>query len=85
LYSSTDIIRHIKSRRMRRAGNVALMEEGRNVYRGSVGMPEGKDYLEDQGVDGRFSDGIKMDLRETCWGMWRGFTWLRIGTVACLL
>jgi hypothetical protein len=33
LYSSTDIIRQIKSRRMRWAGHVARMGEGRNVYR----------------------------------------------------
>jgi hypothetical protein len=33
LYSSPDIIRQIKSRRMRWAGHVARMGEGRNVYR----------------------------------------------------
>jgi hypothetical protein len=36
--------------------------------------------LQDQGVDG-----IKMDPRETGWGMWSGFTWLRIGIVGGLL
>jgi hypothetical protein len=29
------------------------MGEGRNVYRVLVGKPEGKDYLKDQGIDGR--------------------------------
>jgi hypothetical protein len=53
LYSSPDIIRQIKSRRMRWAGHVARMGEGRNGYRVLVGKPEGKDHLEDQGVDGR--------------------------------
>jgi hypothetical protein len=53
LYSSPDIIRQIKSRRMRWAGHVARMGEGRNVYRVLVGKPEGKDSSEDQGVDGR--------------------------------
>jgi hypothetical protein len=53
LYSSPDIIRQIKSRRMRWAGHVARMAEGRNVYRVLVGKPEGKRPLEDQGVDGR--------------------------------
>jgi hypothetical protein len=53
LYSSSDIIRQIKSRRMRWARHVARMGEGRNVYRVSAGKPEGKDHLEDQGVDGR--------------------------------
>jgi hypothetical protein len=42
LYSSPDIITQIKSRRMRWAGHVAPMGEGRNVYRVLVGKPEGK-------------------------------------------
>jgi hypothetical protein len=41
LYSSPDIIRQIKSRRMRWVGHVAHMREGRNVYRFLVGKPEG--------------------------------------------
>jgi hypothetical protein len=41
LYSSPDIIRQMKSRRMRWAGYVARMGEGRNVYRVLVGKPEG--------------------------------------------
>jgi hypothetical protein len=53
LYSSPDIIRQNKSRRMRWAGYVAGMGEGRKLYRVLVGKPEGKDHLEDQGVDGR--------------------------------
>jgi hypothetical protein len=42
LYSSPDIIRRIKSRRMWWAGHVARMGEGRNVCRILVGKPEGK-------------------------------------------
>jgi hypothetical protein len=42
LYSSPDNISHIKSRRMRCAGHVARMGQGRNVYRALVGKPEGK-------------------------------------------
>jgi hypothetical protein len=42
LYCSTDIVRVIKSRRMRLAGRVARMEESRGVYRDLVGRPEGK-------------------------------------------
>jgi hypothetical protein len=42
LYSSSNIIRQIKSRRMRWAGHVALMEEERNVYRVMMGKLEGK-------------------------------------------
>jgi hypothetical protein len=40
LYSSTSIIRMIKSRRMRWAGHVARMGEKRNVYRILVVKPE---------------------------------------------
>jgi hypothetical protein len=42
VYSSTSIIRIIKSRRMRWAGHVARNGEKRNVYRLLVGKPEGK-------------------------------------------
>jgi hypothetical protein len=40
LYSSTTIVRVIKSSRMRWAGHVARMGEGRGVYRVLVGKPE---------------------------------------------
>jgi hypothetical protein len=46
LYSSPNIIRVIKSKRMRWAGHVARMGEGRGVYRVLVGRPEGKRPLE---------------------------------------
>jgi hypothetical protein len=42
LYSSPNIVKVIKSTRMRWAGRVACMGEGRGVYRFLVGMPEGK-------------------------------------------
>jgi hypothetical protein len=42
LYSSPNIIRQIKSRRMGRAGHVACMGEEREVYKALVGKPEGK-------------------------------------------
>jgi hypothetical protein len=42
LYSSPNIIRTIKSRRMRWAGYVAHMGEKRNAYRILVGKPEGR-------------------------------------------
>jgi hypothetical protein len=44
---------YIKSSRMRWAGHVARMGEGRNVDRVLVGKPEGKNHSEYQGVDGR--------------------------------
>jgi hypothetical protein len=83
LYSSPDIIRQNKSRRMRWAGHVARMGEGRNVYRVLVGKPEGKRALERPRR--RCEDGIKMDLTESGWGVWSGFTWLGIGIVGGLL
>jgi hypothetical protein len=42
LYSSPNIIRQIKSRRMRWEGHVPRMGEERNVYRVLMGKPEGK-------------------------------------------
>ena len=42
LYSSPNIVRVIKSRRMRWAGNVARMGERRGIYRVLVGKPERK-------------------------------------------
>jgi hypothetical protein len=65
LYSSPDIIRQIKSRRMRWAGHVARMGEGRKLYRVLVGKPKGKRRLERQRR--RWIDGIGIDLREIGW------------------
>jgi hypothetical protein len=45
LYSSPNIIRIIKSRRIKWAGHVARMGEKRNEYRLLVGKPEGKRTL----------------------------------------
>jgi hypothetical protein len=42
LNSSPNIVREIKSRRMRWTGHVARMGEERGVYRVLVGKPEGK-------------------------------------------
>jgi hypothetical protein len=53
LCSSPKIIRRIKSRRMRWARHVARMREEGKLYRILVGRPEGKNHLEDQGIDGR--------------------------------
>jgi hypothetical protein len=62
LYSSPNIVRVIKSRRMRWAGHVALIGEGRGVYRVLVARPEDKRPLGRR--RSRWEDNIKMDLRE---------------------
>jgi hypothetical protein len=62
LYSSPNIVRVIKSRRMRWAGHVACMVEGRGVYRVLAGRPEGKRPL--GRTRRRCKDNINMELRE---------------------
>jgi hypothetical protein len=62
LYSSSNIIRQIKSRRMRWAVHVARMVEERKVYMVFVVMPEGKRPL--GRPRRRWEHGIGMDLRE---------------------
>jgi hypothetical protein len=59
------------------------MGEGRNVWTVLVGKPEGKRQLERPRRI--WENGIKMDVREIGWGVWSGFTWLRIGIVGGLL
>jgi hypothetical protein len=61
-YSLPDIIRMIKSRRMRWTGHVARMGEMRNAYGILVGKPEGKKPLERSRH--RWADNIKMDFGE---------------------
>jgi hypothetical protein len=62
LYSSPNIVRVIKSRRMKWARHVARMGEGRGVYWVLVGRLEGKRPLGKP--KRRWEDNIKMDLRE---------------------
>jgi hypothetical protein len=62
LYSSPDIIRRIKSRRMRWVGHVACMGEGTKVYRVLVGKPKGE--KPHGSLRHRWEDEIRMDLRE---------------------
>ena len=75
LYSSSNIVRVIKSRRMRWAGHVARMGEERGVYRILVGKPEGKRPL---GRDGW----IILGWISRRWdvGIWTGLGWPRLET-----
>jgi hypothetical protein len=73
LYSSPNIVRVIRSRRMRGAGHVARMGEGRGTYRVLVGRPEGKRLL--GRPRSRWEDNIKMDLGEI--GI-DGANWIRL-------
>jgi hypothetical protein len=62
MYSSPNIVRMIKSRRMGQTGHAAYMVEGRGVYRVLVWRPEGRRLL--GRPRRRWEDNIKMDLRE---------------------
>jgi len=70
LYSSPNIVRVIKSRKMGWAGHVARMGERRGVYRVLVGKPEGKNHLGDPCVDGRII--LRWIFRKWDVGVWTG-------------
>jgi hypothetical protein len=73
LYFSQNIVMVFKSRRMRWAGHVARMREGRCVCTVLLGRPEGKRPLGRQRR--RWEDNIKMDVRE----IWiNGSNWIRL-------
>jgi hypothetical protein len=73
LYSSPNIIRAVKSRRMRWAGHVTRMGEKRGAYRILMGRPEGKRPF---GRPRRSrEENIKMDLQEVGCG---GSDWVEL-------
>ena len=78
LYSLPNIVRVVKSRRMRWAGHVARMGDDRVVLRVLVGKPEGNRPLGKPRR--RWEDNIKMDLQEVGGVVGTGWSWLRIGT-----
>jgi hypothetical protein len=60
-------------------GACSAYGEGRDVYRGLVGKPEGKRSLGDPGVNGRII--LRWISRKWNVGVWTGLSWLRIRTV----
>jgi hypothetical protein len=77
LYSSSNIIRMIKSRRIRWTGHIACIAERRNAYRILMERPEGKRPL---GRPRLTWEDIKWILERQDGVVWTGLFWLRIGT-----
>jgi hypothetical protein len=73
LYTSSNIITVIKSRRMRWAGRAACMGEMRNKYKILNGKPERERPFERS--RSRRKDNIRMDLREI---RWEGVDWMHL-------
>jgi len=78
LYSSSNIVQVIKSRRMRLAGHVVCMGGG-EAYTGFWwGNLRERDHLGDPGIDGRII--LRWIFSKWDVGVWTGLSWLRIGT-----
>jgi hypothetical protein len=73
LYSLPNIVRVVKSRRMRWAGLVARMGQGKGVHRVLMGKPEGK--RQPGRPRRRWEDNIKVDLRDVGCG---GVEWIEL-------
>jgi hypothetical protein len=78
LYSLPNIVRVVKSRRMRWSGHLTRMGEDRVVHRMLVGKPEGKRPVGNQDVDGRII--LRGIFRKLEGVVGTGWSWLRIGT-----
>jgi len=72
LYASPNVVQVIKSKRMRWAGHVACMGDGRGMYRVLVGKPEGKRPM---GRPRHRWEDIKIDLQEVGCG---GVDWIKL-------
>ena len=59
-------------------GNVARMGKRRGGYRVLVGKPEGKNHLDNPGVEGRII--LRWIFRQCDVRAWIGRSWLRTGT-----
>ena len=78
LYSLPNIVRIVKSRRMRCAGHVARMGQGRGVHRVLVGRPDGKRPL--GRPRRRWGIILRWIFRKWEGVVRTGWSWLRIGT-----
>ena len=77
LYSLPNIVRVVKSRRMRWPGHVVSMGEGRGLHRVLGGNPRERGHGGDPDLDGRII--LRWIFRK--WeGVETGWSWLRIGT-----
>ena len=77
IYSLPNIVRVVKSRRIRLAGHVEGMGEGKGVHRILAGKSEGKDHWGDSDVDERIM--LKCIFRNWEGVVGTGWSWLRIG------
>jgi hypothetical protein len=83
LYSVPNILRVIKSRRMRLAGHVARIGQGRGVFKFWWGILREGDLWGDPGIDGWII--LASIFKKWDVGVRTGFGWLRIGRGGGLL
>jgi len=76
LYSLPNIVRVVKPRRMRWAGHMARMGQGREVYRENL---REREHWGDPDADGRII--LRWIFRKWEGVVETGWSWLRIGTV----
>jgi hypothetical protein len=77
LYSSINSVQVITSRKMKWAGHVARMEEGRGVHK-VLGKPDEIDHMVDQDIYGKII--LRWIFRKWELVVWTGWNWLRTGT-----